>query len=89
MERHYYAWNWTRGVCTDSDSGAPIGHLHVFNSKQERDAWTRAGEPYRTSPGFREACSASWQRYDGEPSVHTEPPRVAWISTEKAVKPCL
>ena len=68
--RHYYGWLWTRGVCTDMDTGHPIGGLHVFDSKAARDDWTRAGEPYRTSPGFREACPASWRCYDGEPTVH-------------------
>jgi len=70
MTRHFYAWNWTRGVCTDGDSGAPIGGLHVFNSKRERDAWTRGGADFRSSPGFREACPAWWTRYDADPIFH-------------------
>ncbi len=69
--RNWYAWNWTRGVITDGDTGRPVGHLHIFASGRARDTWVReAAHVARTQPGYREAVPASWRRYDEQPEVH-------------------
>jgi hypothetical protein len=71
MKRNYYAWNWTRGVCTDMESGHPIGHLHVFSSQPARQSWiAEAAHLPRSNPGFREAVPAWWTRYDADPVIH-------------------
>lgn len=68
---HFYAWLWTRGVCTDAETGRPIGHLHLFSSKAARDQWVReAGHIPRSSSGYREAVSATWKKHDADPVVH-------------------
>ncbi len=70
-KRNHYAWLWSFGVCTDGDSGAPIGRLHVFASKAARDRWvTEAAHVPRSQGGHREPCPSTWQRYDGEPVEH-------------------
>lgn len=71
MERHFYAWLWPYGVATDGDTGAPIGHLHRFASRRARDSWvTEAAHVPRSNPGYREACPATWRKYDADPQVH-------------------
>ena len=63
MKRHFYGFEWRPyGVCADGDSGQPIGRLHKFDSKAERDNWVSCGASYRTESGFREAVTSTWCR---------------------------
>lgn len=57
MKKHFYAWNYTYGVCTDKD-GKRIGNLFAFSNRKERDAFVANGADYRTQSGYREALPA-------------------------------
>jgi hypothetical protein len=70
-KKHWYGFEWAYGIATDGTTGAPIGRLHVFATRQARDTWTQeaAGVP-RSAPGYRQGVPCAWQRYDAEPVEH-------------------
>lgn len=57
MKRYFYAVEYAYGATVLNRGNRP-DLLKRFTSKAERDAWVRAGNPYRTQAGYREAVSA-------------------------------
>lgn len=60
--RHYYAFDWAYGYGSywseDDGTSYPAGSVHVFDTREARDAWI-AAEPYQGHEYHRAAMDAS------------------------------
>jgi hypothetical protein len=58
MKTYYAIQHIPYGMCCD-EKGNRICAWYLFKNKKDRDNWVAEGQPYTTSPGYREAIKSS------------------------------